>query len=213
MKNIVILGDSYSTYEGWIPDGFDVYYSPNGRENGPAVSKMKLEETWWQRLLLKTGANLLANNSWSGSTVGYTGYSGDCSHSSSFIYRFRQLKESGFFKKNDVDTVFLFGGTNDSCANAPLGEVKFENWTEEDLFSVLPAICHLIWAVKKELPNADVYFIINTQINPAIGACVKSACAHYGARAIELVDIEKENGHPTPKGMEMICNQVLSAIE
>jgi hypothetical protein len=213
MKNIVIFGDSYSTYEGWIPDGFDVYYSPSGRENGPAVSKMKLEETWWQRLLAKTGANLLANNSWSGSTVGYTGYAGDCSHSSSFIYRFRQLKESGFFKKNDVDTVFLFGGTNDSWANAPLGEVQFENWTEEDLFFVLPAICHLIWAVKEELPSVDVYFIINTQINPAIGACVKSACAHYGATAIELVDIDKENGHPTPKGMEMICNQVLSTIQ
>ena len=81
------------------------------------------------------------------------------------------------------------------------------------LFSVLPAVCHLIWAVKEELPSADVYFIINTQINPAIGACVKSACERYGATAIELVDIDKENGHPTPKGMETICNQVLSAIQ
>lgn len=212
MKNLIIFGDSYSTYENCVPDGHAVYYSKNGREEGPAVTKMELKDTWWQRVLAQTTYNLLRNDSWSGSTIGYTGYAGDCSHSSSFIYRFRQLKESGFFKANKVDTVFVFGGTNDSWANAPLGELQFGEWKEEDLFSVLPAVCHLAYALREELPNAEIYFIINI-IKPTIMDGIKRAAEYYGATAIELHDIEKDCGHPTPNGMQAIAKQVLEKIK
>ena len=208
----MIFGDSYSTYEGWIPDGFAVYYSKNGREAGPAVTKMELKDTWWQRLLAQTDYNLIRNDSWSGSTIGYTGYAGDCSHSSSFIYRFRQLQESGFFKANKVDTVFVFGGTNDSWADAPLGELQFDAWKEEDLFSVLPAVCHFAHALREELPDADIYFIINI-IKPTIMDGIKRAAEYYGATAITLHDIEKDCGHPTSNGMEAIAKQVLAKIK
>ena len=102
MKNIVIFGDSYSTYEGCIPDGYATYYSPNGREEGPAVTKMNVDSTWWKQFIDLCGVNLLLNNSWSGSTIGYTGYNNaDCSKSSSFIYRYNKLKDENFFKKNN----------------------------------------------------------------------------------------------------------------
>ena len=100
MKNVLIFGDSYSTYEGHIPEGYACYYCSEGREAGPTVTKMQLEETWWKQVIKGMDGNLLQNNSWSGSTIGYTGYAGDCSTSSSFIFRFRQLKEQGFFQKN-----------------------------------------------------------------------------------------------------------------
>ena len=32
MKNFMILGDSYSTYAGCIPEGYAVYYCKEGRE-------------------------------------------------------------------------------------------------------------------------------------------------------------------------------------
>ena len=99
--NILIIGDSYSTYGGMIPDGYAVYYSKEGRGDPEfMVTKMELKDTWWMRLMNATGATLAQNNSWSGSTLCYTGYAGDCSHTSSFIYRYRQLKEQGFFEKN-----------------------------------------------------------------------------------------------------------------
>ena len=210
MKNVLILGDSYSTYEGWIPKGYAVYYSPNGIEGGHEVTKMKIEDTWWQKVLRETGDQLLLNNSWSGSTIGYTGYNGsDCSKSSSFIYRFRQLKAEGFFEANRVDRVFVFGGTNDSWSNAPLGEMMLEGWEEQDLYCVLPAIGCLMSEMKQALPDAEIYFLINTDIKDEIRHCIKTAGEFFGISTVILSEIAKEHGHPTVKGMDAIGQQVL----
>ena len=212
MKNIVIFGDSYSTYEGCIPEGYHTYYSPQGTANGPDVRKMQLEETWWKKAFGATGDHLLLNDSWSGSTIGYTGYDGDCSKTNSFIYRFRRLKEEGFFKKNTVDTVFVFGGTNDSWTGAPLGEIKFSNWEEQDLFQVLPAVSHFVGALKSELPSAEIIVVINTDIKSEIQDTLQAVAEYYGVQYIRLKDIDKDCGHPTPKGMSQISEQVLSAL-
>ena len=113
--------------------------------------------TWWMKASAKINGNLIQNNSWSGSTIGYTGYNdSDCSKSSSFIYRYRKLKEEGFFEQNTIDTVFVFGGTNDSWSDAPLGEMKLSNWVEKDLFQALPAIYHFVCTLKENLPNAEI---------------------------------------------------------
>lgn len=47
--NVFIIGDSYSTYEGYIPEGYYVYYSDD-RTAAPIVRGV--EKTWW-RLLAK----------------------------------------------------------------------------------------------------------------------------------------------------------------
>ena len=42
MKNIVIFGDSYLTYENIIPKDYKAFYSDAGGEDGPAlVSKLE----------------------------------------------------------------------------------------------------------------------------------------------------------------------------
>ena len=71
LGNVMIFGDSYSTYAGYIPKGYAVYYSGH-RENPPDV--FDVNNTWWGRLLQATDSSLVENNSWSGSTIGYTGY-------------------------------------------------------------------------------------------------------------------------------------------
>ena len=101
-NNVLIMGDSYSTYEGYIPEGYATYYSPEGRGADKPVTKMCCEDTWWMRFLKATDGTLAQNNSWSGSTICYTGYEGDCSRSSSFIYRYRCLCEQGFFEKHKI---------------------------------------------------------------------------------------------------------------
>ncbi len=94
-KNILIFGDSYSTFEGYVPKGYAVYYSENER---PETDVTKVEQTWWHQVVNEGNYNLVLNNSWSGSTIGYTGYNNsDCSKSSSFIYRFKKLAAEGFF--------------------------------------------------------------------------------------------------------------------
>ena len=205
MRNILILGDSYSTFEGCIPEGYATYY--------PALDVTRAEQTWWSRVLRATGARLAQNNSWSGSTVCHTAYDGvDCSQTNSFICRYRKLKKEGFFEKNAVDTVLVFGGTNDSWALDPLGEMLFDEPKESDLFCVLPAICHLTASLKRDLPKAEIVLMINAGIKEAIQNTFEAAAAHYGVKSLRLRDIEKASGHPTANGMAQIAEQVLAAL-
>ena len=209
---VVIFGDSYSTHKDVIPTSYPAYYYTGGRSPEEAVTDMRPEETWWGRLISETGATLVHNNSWSGSTIGYTGYLGDCSHSSSFIYRFRCLCESGFFDKNELDTVFIFGGTNDSWSDAPLGEAMLSGWQESDLYSVLPAISYFISAVKEKFPDKRLVVISNCDIKSEIRECMASAAAAVGAILVPLHDIEKQSRHPNKNGMKEIASQVMATL-
>ena len=68
--NTLIIGDSYSTFKGYIPEGYAPYYT-----NEPGNTDVRrVEETWWHQLQAETDCRILLNNSWSGSTICYTGY-------------------------------------------------------------------------------------------------------------------------------------------
>ncbi len=209
-KKALIFGDSYSTFEGCVPDGYAVYYSPRECDY---TDVRKVEQTWWHRVMSRTGLELAQNNSWSGSTIGYTGYeNADTSTSSSFIFRLRQLIGKGFFDENRIDTVFVFGGTNDSWSDAPLGEPKFENWEESELYFVLPAVCCFLWLLRQTLPQAKIYCLVNTEIKTEITDCMKAACSRYGITPVEFDHIDKTCGHPTIRGMQDIANTVLQTL-
>lgn len=210
MKNAIIFGDSYSTFDGYVPHGYATYYSSKER---PETDVTEVQQTWWHQVANDADINILLNDSWSGSTIGYTGYNNsDCSRSSSFIYRLKRLADSGFFKSNDVNTVFVFGGTNDSWSNAPLGEEKTAPYSEEDLYFVLPAISYFLQLLKETLPEADVYCLINTDIKEEIRARMKNACIEFGIRPVSFDLIDKRCGHPTIQGMCDIKTSVLNAI-
>lgn len=121
MENIVIFGDSYSALWKNIPGEYTPFY--------PAFDVLNYEDMWFAKVINHLNGQLLRNDSWSGTTIGFTGYDNeDCSQTNSFIYRYRKLKEEGFFQHKEVDRIFVFGGTNDSWSNAPLGEMKFALW-------------------------------------------------------------------------------------
>ena len=211
MDNVLILGDSYSTFRGFVPEGYAVYYSEKQR---PETDVTKVEQTWWHQVMEKAGLNLVHNNSWSGSTIGYTGYEGkDCSQSSSFIYRLRQLIAEGFFEKNEINKVFLFGGTNDSWSDAPLGEETFSDWQEQALFCVLPAVGYICKLLKDTLPQAEIYCLLNTEIKEEIIACMEKACEKFGLIPVHFACIDKRSGHPTIQGMQDICEAVCKALK
>jgi hypothetical protein len=204
-RRILIFGDSYSTFNGHIPPGYSTWY--------PNLDVTTAEKTWWGLYAKETNSTIVRNDSWSGSTICYTGYNGsDCSKTSSFIYRYRKLKSNGFFEKKDIDTVFVFGGTNDSWADAPLGQMKFSDWEESDLYYVLPAICYFAHALKTDLPNARIVFIVNSALKPEIEECMVAVAEHYGLDCIVLKNVIKQNNHPTSKGMEIICKQLIDAL-
>ena len=87
------------------------------------------------------------------------------------------------------------------------------NWTQEDLFKVLPAISYLIDAIVKNVKSAKLYCIINDELKPEIKSCFKTVCQKHNVTYIELENIDKKSGHPTIKGMQQIKDQIYSAID
>lgn len=210
LKNVLILGDSYSTFEGFVPQGNAIYYSENGR---PETDVRRVDETWWHQLMSETGSNLILNDSWSGSTIGYTGYNNsDCSETSSFICRFEKMVRGGFFKENEINTVLVFGGTNDSWSNAPLGSLKFADWEKKDLYCVLPAIAYFFKTLHEQLPDTEIICLINTELKPEITEAFNIVCEKYGIKKIQFEHIDKNCGHPTIQGMKDIKNHILNQL-
>ena len=77
-NNLMIFGDSYSTFEGFIPENYDTYYINNGNSDTDVTNVC---ETWWHQVITHLNLKLVLNNSWSGSTIGHTGYDNlDCSN-------------------------------------------------------------------------------------------------------------------------------------
>ena len=208
--NVFILGDSISTFEGYIPEGNWCWYFKSPQNDTDVCD---VNETWWKLLLEATDSNMVLNCSFSGSTLCHTGYDGsDWSEYISFSARLLNLIKEDFFAKNKIDTFFIFGGTNDSWANSPLGEIKYGPKSKEDLFNVLPAYCYIVEAVKEHCKNARIITIVNTDVKPEIANCFDEVSKHYGTEIIKLRDIEKQNGHPNKTGMQQIFTQVLDNL-
>lgn len=205
-NNVFIMGDSYSTYKSYIPEGYAAYYSDE-REENPVVRGV--EKTWWKILATENELNIVLNDSFSGSTVCNT-VRESLSLDTSFINRMDKYISEDFFDKNQIGTMFIFGGTNDSWIDAPIGNLKYSDQTEEDLKCVLPAFCYLIGKAKEVVDN--ILVIINSELKDEITNGFIEACTKYGIRYLLLNGIDKENGHPTETGMKQICRQVTECL-
>ena len=210
LGNVLIIGDSYSTFEGYIDEGCAPYYGRSERKLESDVSAV--EETWWYRLIAENDANLILNCSYSGTTICHTGYENNDYKEISFAGRLEKLIKDGFFEKNEINTVFVFGGTNDYWAGAPLGEIQYSGWETENLYKVFPATCYLFNKLKEVAPNAKIVKIINDGLGAEITAGLTCAAEHYGAVVVILENIDKVGGHPTVKGMKQITEQISAVL-
>lgn len=205
---VAILGDSYSTFRGFIPEERECYYPSPER----VADVLTVEDTWWHQLFTKRNMTLLLNDSWSGSTVCTTVR--DCHPpESAFVERMKQSLSPVKAAQKAPECIFLFGGTNDSWLGREVGQLIFKDWTVQDLQQVLPAYCYMLDYVVKSNPDAVVFCILNTQLNTVIHKGILDACVHYGATAIELHDIDKKSGHPSRLGMQQIAHQIDAALE
>lgn len=199
----VILGDSYSTFEGFIPKGYAAYY---GGPEGEGTGVDTVDKTWWKLLEKATDCEIILNESWSGTPICNTGY-GLCDVTpTSFITRMKNI-----FALDEVDTVLIFGGTNDEWICGDYGETKYENITKEDLFKVYPAMVYMLQAFNEKYKNTDtkVFFIMNCDLNEAFTEEFRKICAECGVPYIKLYGIEKNEGHPTESGMIKIKDEII----
>ena len=204
-KRFAILGDSYSTFRGFIPEGNAPYYP-----NPDAVPDVHhVEDTWWHRLMESTGMRLSLNDSYSGSTVCTQVRDG---HPAWNAYALRAQTVDYAAGGQDPDYILIFGGTNDSWLEREIGAPLYEEATEEQLQQVLPAFCHVLKVFACRYPGAKLVAIVNTDLNLRIAGGMAQAATHLGATAVVLSNIDKHNSHPTAAGMAAIARQVEAVL-
>ena len=202
--NLMVLGDSISTFEGYTYYPDHHWYMEGGRED-KMTDVTNVRQTYWNILLSNTKGKLVALQASSGSTICHSVAKGDYVLPNSFITRFENMIKDGFFEKTRVDTLIIPGGTNDSNRGSPIGLAKYSDWTAEDLNSFAPAVGYLFNKVKETLPDTRVIIIIDDTLRYDIASTLSAAAEYYGFEAVHLGDdVEMIEPHPTVLGMKQI---------
>lgn len=165
-KKIAVIGDSISTYQGWLPSdsaGYDgasyAYYYPRGNVNSPAL-------TWWYKMALQIGINPstdLNMCSWSGSRVSCSGnVRSDSTSSAAPGCSTRRISDLAI-KGWNPDIVIVFISCNDWANNVSVG-----SWAVSDAIPAEGIITELRAAyalmlnkIHSSYPSAKIFCCTN----------------------------------------------------
>ena len=147
-KYVSILGDSVSTLYGWNPKGYCVFYEG---ENCERSGVKEYADTWWGQLTDYLGANLLVNDSWSGSRVTKLPNQNQLFPSGISDERINNLGKK--FKKPDLIIVML--GDNDWGHGVSISEPD-NLGDERNLYMFCDAYNLMLDKIKKRYPRAQV---------------------------------------------------------
>lgn len=211
-RTFSVLGNSISTYSGYIPSGYANYYTK---------SKMLAEETWWMLLSSKEEFELASNASWSGSTVINAGTMGPNSYFSA-EGRLKALSIKGI-----PELILILGGTNDWGYNLGcLGDYPIgDNY---DLKTFRGAYSYLVVRLKNLYPNTSIiccsllprkesrtqknnYGVTQLEIDESIAYIAKVNNVYFVDMSV--CGLEKNIGgltfdglHPNKAGMKVIAD-------
>ena len=216
-KQVAILGDSISTYSGYNPRGYSVYYTSDRAMRLGVYSE---SDTWWWKLLEKMQGYLLINNSCSGSPV-----SGNYVTSANSDERL-----SKFWCRSKVpDVILIYVGTNDYVRGVPLEPRQGETVDWNTYWRYFRTSYQMmLWKLKEYYPETEIYcatICCGTQdpdskrnlpdnlataklkdYNRVIQECAKSYGCHIVDIAQKLRYYESIDGvHPTAAGMYQIA--------
>jgi lysophospholipase L1-like esterase len=232
--SISIMGDSISTFKGYIPAGYHDFFPDNG-----AVTDVN--DTWWKSAVDDLGMKLCVNASSSGSTC-----AGDSTSKGDPQSGCDDLRVNGLTGADGEtpDIIIVYMGTNDLLESIPLGsndgtvkvsEGNIENFS--DAYTLMLDKLHTAY------PDAAIYCCTITCIggwgedgslvefvNGAsaglraqdYNACIKQIAANKGASVIDLYncgitldnlqDTTADGVHPTPLGMSYIAAKVKASL-
>ncbi len=108
----------------------------------------------------------------------------------------------------EPDVIYVFGGTNDSWAGVPVGEFKYSDWTASDLYNFRPAMAYMLSSMQEYYPGTEIVVLINNDLSEVVTQSTIDICNHYGVDYIQLVAIDRIEGHPSVKGMQQIVDQI-----
>ena len=236
---ISILGDSISTFAGYIPvaDGKNLAH----RKRYPQDNLLTdVNETWWMRIINEQEARLGINDSWAGSTVGnvFDGKSGDMGEDAAMA---SMTRISNLGSNGAPDLILFYGGTNDIGRKLyPIGELSCDEMDamidEADLKrtkwdSLSAAYISALVRMKKLYPNAEILAIlpgfvvsayspetldnVNRQL---IRICERLGVKYADLRSDGITPSNAKNYlpdklHPNSEGMKLIAACVSKALE
>lgn len=232
-KKVSICGDSLSTFTGYIPDYYSKFYPENGEIT-------QVDDTWWMRVLNRTGMELCRNASYSGSTV-----SGPSLDNSDGRYSCgdRRIMDLAGEAGEQPDIIIVLMGANDLLNNIPLGDYDGVSTVEEGVIGTFSeAYALMLDKMKRSYPDAEIYCATIAEVSrwndkgekfPFMNAEGLTAedynewiRAIAQAKGVHLIDvyqcgITSENAqeytsdgtHPNAEGAGLIADKVCEAFE
>ncbi len=223
MEQLSIFGDSVSTYEGYNPVRYDIFYRGNTiLKNGLSG----VEDTWWYQVSRFLGMSICVNNSFSGSRV-----TGNRFPAASSGERYQQLHNG--LKKPELVLIYL--GFNDFGNGVKIKKTGFGDLLTQDELYFEKAYEIMLEGIKKTYPNTYVVCatLMKTRVkdndkwefperyggiefddyNDAIRiACKNQNCylADLGASSIRYETLD--GSHPTVGGHKTISGIWISCL-
>ncbi len=142
--NVSILGDSISTYEGFNPKGYAVFYNQEMQISNGLYS---VYDTWWAKVNQFLWAYLCVNNSYSGSTVSGLEFPAGCSRE-----RIMNLQTSDY----TPDLILIYLGLNDFGCGTPIRYAPYSNNGRTNLLYFEDAYHHMLTGLRYFYPNSKI---------------------------------------------------------
>lgn len=210
---IGIIGDSISTFAGWIPGSYVAYY-PNSNSG-----ILQVEQTYWYRLIyaLMPDAVLDRNLAFSATRVAKIGTE-DNYDQNDFVTR---VDQEGF---DDPDIVIIHGGTNDRRASTPnhvpLGEYGYDIPVDQlDRTCFRSSYVAMVRKIMEKHPGVKIVCIIgdtlNTEKYQGLADSIKDIASHYGFPVVSFTyALESADGvHPNASGAQYMADRIFEVME
>ena len=201
-KKLSILGDSMSTYQTIVPDGYSCFYPY------PTADVNNYNDTWWMQVANRFGMKLLMNNSFSGTCVS----TGTGNYSTTLDSRLANLMKNG--EKPDV--IIIFMGAND-CGSQYVQLSTFKS-SYKVMLEKIQALCPEAEIICLTLPKAKMY----TDANRAdYSKVIMDTAAEYNCKVINLENSWDPNNfdnllcdsiHPKKAGMDKIFETIYYSL-
>ena len=233
-KKVSILGDSISTYTGYIPSDYSIFYPENG-----GITDVK--DTWWMRVINGSNAVFCADASYSGSTTSGVSTEQNDGRPGVSDRRIGDLTSPDGMKP---DVILVYMGANDLLVNIPIGDNDGTRAVAEgDIENFTDAYTLMLDKVKKAYPDAHVYCItfheicrwdesgngytfksdtgfISSQYNDKIVLIAKNKGLPLidvfngcGINPDNAIDNTLDGTHPNAAGAKKIADYILSALD
>ena len=223
-KIISILGDSISTYAGYIPDsdGYNLEHLARYPQDNLFEG---VEHTWWMQVIERCGAKLGINDSWRGTTLDAKNASDKTSISN--LQRIKNLGANG-----TPDVILLFGGANDygQLSNVdtfdPAKIPAKVDLTTVQWKSLSQALVSTIMRIEYFYPDAQLVVMLptytksyysNTKLANGNKTMV-DVCKHFGLPYVDLTTCGISTSHlpdgihPNKEGMDLITDAVMKVM-